>query len=318
MSRTDYPSRIKKVWMMNSSKDRIRDPVLDARILLVEDSWEYQLLITEKLRNCGIHNVTVCESSEQGFEELKDNIESFDLIIVDYSLPNTSGLGIIRKIKNINPILPIIMISGSGSEKVAIEAMKLGVEHYLVKDEISSQDIIQEIIPQELIRSYSLRQTDLKVHLENNSCQLSVLVFRFGLLGPEPFLTSCLPFENGLDEKQREEYLIKLGTQYMTATGAGHEYALGLFELPVFGHNNYHALVYSFWMKEKNHPDKRIRQNEGNNYGLVVILYPKIFRAILPTRFEIEKKIDHIISLYESMDELNQVFIEKIRNIFLD
>ncbi|MHA1971959.1 MAG: response regulator [Candidatus Hodarchaeales archaeon] len=293
------------------------DPILDARILLIEESREYQLFITKELRNCGIHNVTVSESVDHALDELKGNIQSFNLAIIGYSLPNTSGLPSIKKLKLEFPELPIIIISSSGSEKMAIESFKLGVNNYLIRDEVISEGLIKEIIPQELLKGYISKQTDLKAHIRDDSCQLSVLVFKFGILGPEPYLTSCLPFEGLLEEGKKEEFLIKLATQYMSATGAGQEYALGLFEFPVFGHNSYHALVYSFWMKEENHPDKRIQLKE-QNYGLVVILYPKIFRAVLPTRFEIEKRIDQIISFYRSMNELDEEFIEKIRRIFFD
>ena len=104
----------------------------------------------------------------------------------------------------------------------------------------------------------------------------------------------------------------------MTATGAGHEYSRGLFELPVPNHEKYHGLVFGFQMMERNHNDIRIKKEKAKNYGLIVIIYPLLFRSILPIRSTIEKRLAELLSAYSDMEELDNQFITRVKNIFFD
>ena len=56
------------------------DPIINARILLVEGSRKDQLLIMERLNDLGIHNITVSNSGEQAIDTLEEDT-SFDLVI---------------------------------------------------------------------------------------------------------------------------------------------------------------------------------------------------------------------------------------------
>jgi PAS domain S-box-containing protein len=57
----------------------------------------------------------------------------FDLVITDYDLGWTDGLTILRTIKTRYPDCPVIMFTGSGSQEVAVEAMKAGLDDYVIK-----------------------------------------------------------------------------------------------------------------------------------------------------------------------------------------
>ena len=58
-----------------------------------------------------------------------------DLLIMGNSLPDMSGVGLLRRLKDLGLFVPSIMVTGTGSETVAVEAMKLGAMDYLVKGE---------------------------------------------------------------------------------------------------------------------------------------------------------------------------------------
>jgi hypothetical protein len=103
----------------------------------------------------------------------------------------------------------------------------------------------------------------------------------------------------------------------MTTTGSGHDYTRGLFELPVPNFDKYHSLVYGFRIVEKNHSDSRIHQNAGKNYGLVVVIFPILYRSILPNRSIIEKRLEELLEAYSDMEELDEHFIIRARQIFL-
>ncbi|MFX1282691.1 MAG: response regulator [Promethearchaeota archaeon] len=301
---------------MMSSEDV--DPIVDAKVLLIEDSRDHQFLFLKRLSKFGLKKVVVCETGELGVEKIKSD-PSFDIVLVDYSLPGKSGIEVIREIRRLNPETPIIMITGLGSEKIAVQAMKLGVQDYLTKDDfLTSNTNIKHIFTQILLEHRAQQEMILARRLKAKPEQLSVSVYKFGQFGPEPFLTSHLPFEESFSEREKENFLIKIGTHYMTATGAGHEYSRGLFELPVPNYEKYRGLVFGFRMAEKYHNDVRIHGNKAENYGLIVILFPVLYRSILPNRSTIEKRLDELLSAYSDMGELDEHFIARTKNVFFE
>jgi len=102
-----------------------------ARILMIEDNMVTARLLQKKLETAG-YIVEHVRDSEAGITRAVS--EPFDILAIDYSLPGRNGLEIIRILgaKGIFP--PTIMVTGSGDERIAVEAMKLGAKDYIVKD----------------------------------------------------------------------------------------------------------------------------------------------------------------------------------------
>jgi DNA-binding NtrC family response regulator len=63
---------------------------------------------------------------------------TYDLVITDYELHWTTGLGILQAVKKVDPACPVIMFTGMGSAEIAVAAMKAGVDDYVLK---SSQHV---------------------------------------------------------------------------------------------------------------------------------------------------------------------------------
>lgn len=57
----------------------------------------------------------------------------FDLVITDYHMGWTTGLEILRAVKRLHPHCPVIMFTGTGSEEIAVQAMKANLNDYIVK-----------------------------------------------------------------------------------------------------------------------------------------------------------------------------------------
>ena len=301
------------------SSNNTVDPINDARVLLIEDSRDHQFLIMKILNQIGIGKIFVCETGEQGIRKFNaDPSSSFDLLIIDYFLPGKSGIDVIREVRKSNPEIPIIMITGLGSEKVAVQAMKLGIQDYLTKEELFSMSTasLREIVTKILLEHRAHQEVALARRLAADPSRLSVSVFKFSKIGPEPFLSSRLPFE--LSSREEETFLIKIGAHYMTVTGAGHAYSKGLFELPVPNYDKYHGLVFGFRLNEKKLFDSRFKESAAKNYGLVVVIFPVLFRTILPRRSIIEKKMEELIKNYSDMEEIDENFISKVKSIFFD
>jgi hypothetical protein len=248
---------------------------------------------------------------------------------VEYNLPELSGIDVIVEIRNLYKDIPIIMIAALGSEKIAVQAMKLGIQDYLTGEDLLKENFRNSIV-QILLQHHVMKETELKRRLEENPTQISVSLFKFGNMGPEPVITTVLPFEDlFFTDQDKDTFLIRIGTHYMSATATGHDYAEGLFELPVphknegveeensQNFNRYHSLVFGFRMVEKKHQDSRIKKNGSLNYGLVVVIFPILFRSILPNRSVIERKLNDLLSSYSDMDELNIDFLINAKQIFL-
>lgn len=56
-----------------------------------------------------------------------------DVVALDYQLPDTTGLEVLDKIRRRDPALPVVMVTASGSEQVAVDALKQGASDYVVK-----------------------------------------------------------------------------------------------------------------------------------------------------------------------------------------
>ena len=114
------------------------------KILLADDNPDHVQLITEILY---LELKAEVESVTKGEECLKKVIKNgYDLLLLDYLFPEISGLDILKEIIKKGNALPIIMLTGYGSEKVAVEAMKAGAIDYIVKSEDGFQSLSLAVI----------------------------------------------------------------------------------------------------------------------------------------------------------------------------
>jgi diguanylate cyclase (GGDEF)-like protein len=112
------------------------------RILVVDNSEFARVSLCEALRNKNY----LAESVSSGRECLeKLSREEFDLAIIDYQMPDMNGLEVLQEINDKNYKVAVIIMTGKGSEEVAVQAMKLGALNYLHKTENYS-DIVLDVI----------------------------------------------------------------------------------------------------------------------------------------------------------------------------
>ncbi len=101
-------------------------------ILMVEDSEDDLHLYRRVLRRSG-YRLLVAQNGEAALALAA--AETPDLILLDYKLPDLTGIEFMERLGlEAEPPVPIIMLTGEGSEVVAVEAMKGGAVDYLVKD----------------------------------------------------------------------------------------------------------------------------------------------------------------------------------------
>ncbi len=101
------------------------------RILYMEDDPGLARLFQKKLRRAGY----VVDIARDGYEGLEMyNSGRYDVVATDQSMPGHNGLEVIKLMASQGALPPTIMITGTGSEQTAVEAMKLGASDYMVKD----------------------------------------------------------------------------------------------------------------------------------------------------------------------------------------
>ncbi|MGI9287507.1 MAG: EAL domain-containing protein [Pseudomonadales bacterium] len=105
------------------------------RILVVEDSPHDLQQIRRAYSESGYPvDIKHCVRAEEALDLLTSSNIVFDVLISDYHLPGISGLELCKRLLQQNIPFPLLMLTGTGSEMVAVEAMKLGVSDYLIKD----------------------------------------------------------------------------------------------------------------------------------------------------------------------------------------
>jgi DNA-binding NarL/FixJ family response regulator len=104
------------------------------RILVVDDEDSYRMGLEMALKLSHRYVAKSCNSAAGAMDELK--AEAFDVIILDYNMPEMSGLDLLHWMQKEKINTPVIMLTAAGSETIAVEAMRLGVYDYFRKDQI--------------------------------------------------------------------------------------------------------------------------------------------------------------------------------------
>jgi DNA-binding NtrC family response regulator len=104
--------------------------VINAKVLIVEDD-EVERLSLQSALEPNFIKVSSVGNGAQAENLVKE--ESYDILVVDYGLPDVNGISLIKIIKGILPDLVPIVITGSSSIEIAIESIKIGAYDYVVK-----------------------------------------------------------------------------------------------------------------------------------------------------------------------------------------
>lgn len=120
------------------------------KILIVEDNPDH-LELTQKalFEHNGNFEINATGSGEECWTML--NKADYSAIILDYTLPKLDGLEVLKGIGERGYHVPVVMVTGQGDEKIAVEAMKLGACDYIVKSGdylLTLPFVVQKIIEQ--------------------------------------------------------------------------------------------------------------------------------------------------------------------------
>jgi CheY-like chemotaxis protein/anti-sigma regulatory factor (Ser/Thr protein kinase) len=100
-------------------------------ILLVEDSATQRRLVNHLLQECGNWNIVQAADGLAALEQMERSIPS--IVLTDIFMPRMDGLGLVEEIRARFPQVPVVLMTGQGSEQIAVDALKAGAADYVPK-----------------------------------------------------------------------------------------------------------------------------------------------------------------------------------------
>lgn len=102
------------------------------QILLIDDDPDDRMRVLQEIElelpGSEIHII----DSEADFERALSE-QDLDMVITDYQLAWTNGVDVLKRLKKDRPMVPVIMFTASGGEEIAVDAMKHGLDDYIIK-----------------------------------------------------------------------------------------------------------------------------------------------------------------------------------------
>ena len=113
---------------MNEHDPQVEPPPI--RLLLVDDEEGYVHVLTNRLSRRGVL-VTKTHSGREAIQALRG--QDFDVAVLDLKMEDMDGIEVLRILKNLDPQIEVIMLTGHGSQRAARQGIQLGAFDYLSK-----------------------------------------------------------------------------------------------------------------------------------------------------------------------------------------
>lgn len=108
------------------------------RILVVDDDEVDRMAVKRALKSSGLEaSVTEAGNAEAALALLEKQV--FDCTLLDYRMPGSDGLDVVRRAREKGNLVPFIMLTGFGDEQTAVELMKAGAADYIPKSSLTAE-----------------------------------------------------------------------------------------------------------------------------------------------------------------------------------
>jgi DNA-binding NtrC family response regulator len=155
----------------------------EPRVLAIDDDELLLGFLKSALTEFGVE-VVISQSAKEGIRIYQES--QFDLIFVDYMMPEMNGVEVLRQIMASDPNAFCIMMTGNASIESAVEAMKLGAVDYLTKP--------LDLDHLEIVLKKTLQHKSQTEKLRLLEAQVTQLGSYEGLIGVTPLLWTMLDF----------------------------------------------------------------------------------------------------------------------------
>lgn len=149
----------------------------DVKILVVDDDEVDRMLVKRSLKTAGVkmqlQEATNCSEAIALVQQ-----QIFDCIFLDYLLPDGDGLSLVQQIRTLGIATPLVVLTGQGDERIAVEVMKAGAVDYIAKSRLSPESLYQTL--HQAVRLYRAEQAAI---LANEKLRQSEERYRLVLEG---------------------------------------------------------------------------------------------------------------------------------------
>jgi two-component system chemotaxis response regulator CheY len=104
------------------------------KVLVVDDFPTMRRIVKNLLKQLGFENIDEAEDGVQALNKLKSG--NYGLVVSDWNMPNMQGIDLLRNIRQgAEPLkdIPFLMVTAEAEKEKVIEAIKAGVDNYIVK-----------------------------------------------------------------------------------------------------------------------------------------------------------------------------------------
>lgn len=142
---------------------------MDMRILVAEDEKDLNRILTQRL-NSEHYSVDSCLNGQEALDYLEAGAE-YDLVILDIMMPVMDGLTVLRKMRERNMLVPVLILTAKDSVEDRVKGLDLGANDYLIKpfayEELLARIRVLLRRPTEPAQSVC-RMADLEVHMDTH------------------------------------------------------------------------------------------------------------------------------------------------------
>ena len=114
-------------------------------MLLIEDNPGDARLIQEMFQEQGSQNIELKHVECMKDAEMLLAASSVDIILLDLGLPDVQGLDAVRRSRKAAPGIPLVVLSGMDDESMAVQAMQVGAQDYLIKGQIEPRELARAL-----------------------------------------------------------------------------------------------------------------------------------------------------------------------------
>ena len=107
------------------------------RILVVDDSSVDRRFVGGLLQRAGDYEIEFAEDGQQALDQMK--AQRPDVVLTDMQMPNRGGLDLVAAARVHYPGIPVILMTGQGSEALAVEALQQGAVNYIPKSQLNER-----------------------------------------------------------------------------------------------------------------------------------------------------------------------------------
>ncbi len=134
-----------EILKMRSHSNRMKQDHYS--ILIIDDDEMDRALYKNFLTTLPVgdsYSFLEASTGQEGLEIFER--ERPDCVLLDYNMPDMNGLQVLKKLSLITPILPVVMLTGQGSEKIAADTIKGGAQDYMAKNVLTGEALRRTII----------------------------------------------------------------------------------------------------------------------------------------------------------------------------